>query len=69
MTRQDSTASDLFAKIRQLTPDKISEVEDFVDFLRSKSEETLTAQAITRLSEQAFTNLWDNADDAEYDKL
>jgi hypothetical protein len=69
MNRYDSTAPDLFAKIRELPPDKINEVEDFVDFLRTKNDERLTARAVTRLSEQAFEKLWDNSDDAEYDKL
>jgi hypothetical protein len=69
MIRHDNTAPDLFAKIRELPPDKISEVEDFVDFLRSKGEESATAQAVTGLSEQAFAKVWDNPDDAEYDNL
>jgi hypothetical protein len=69
MIRRDTTAHDLFDKIRELPPDKISEVEDFVDFLRSKSEERLTARAITSLSEQSLAEIWDNSDDAEYDKL
>jgi hypothetical protein len=69
MSRQNNAATDLFAKIQQLPPEKITEVEDFVDFLRSKSEDRITAQAVTRLSEQAFTKIWDNSDDAEYDNL
>jgi hypothetical protein len=69
MIRHDSTAPDLFAKIRALPPEKINEVEDFVDFLRTKNDERLTAHAITRLSEQAFAKLWENSEDAEYDNL
>ena len=60
---------DLFDKIRLLPPDKITEVEDFVDFLRMKSDELLAKRAVTKLSEQAFEKVWDNEDDAEYDKL
>jgi hypothetical protein len=69
MSHQNNAATDLFTKIQQLPPDKITEVEDFVDFLRSKSEDRITAQAVTRLSERAFTEIWDNSDDAEYDNL
>jgi hypothetical protein len=61
-------ADDLLDKIRALPPDKITEVEDFVDFLRMKSDELLTKRAITKRSETAFEKIWDNDDDAEYDK-
>jgi hypothetical protein len=73
MSRRNSAAPDLFDKIRQLPPDKIAEVEDFVEFLRLRIGEqkaaVAEAAAVTRLSEQAFAKLWDNPDDAEYDKL
>ncbi len=60
---------DLLDKIRELPPDKITEVEDFVDFLRMKSDELLAKHAVTKLSEKAFEKVWDNDDDAEYDNL
>lgn len=60
---------DLLDKIRALPPDKITEVEDFVDCLRMKSDELLTKHAAAKLSEAAFDKVWDNDDDAEYDKL
>jgi hypothetical protein len=62
-------AEALLAKIRALPPDKITEVEDFVDFLHLRSEELLTKDAVTKLSEAAFSSVWDNDDDAEYDAL
>jgi hypothetical protein len=62
-------AKDLFDKILLLPPDKITEVEDFVDFLRMKSDELLAKHAVTKLSEKAFEKVWDNDDDAEYDNL
>ena len=64
-----ATAEQLIQKIRELPPDKITEVEDFVDFLRMKSDELLAKHAITKLSEKAFEKVWDNEDDAEYDNL
>ena len=64
-----ATAENLIDKIRELPPDKITEVEDFVDFLRMKSDELLAKHAVTKLSEKAFEKIWDNEDDAEYDNL
>ncbi len=59
----------LFEKILQLPTDKIMEVEDFVDFLLTrKIDQQLTREA-ERLSESVFSAVWDNAEDAEYDKL
>ena len=69
MVQPARRAEDLLDKIRALPPDKITEVEDFVDFLRMKSDELLTKHAVTKLSEAAFEKVWDNDDDAEYDKL
>lgn len=59
----------LIDKIRALPPDKLTEVEDFVDFLRQKNEERRLTQAGKQLSEKAFQKVWDNPEDAEYDKL
>jgi hypothetical protein len=60
---------DLIEKIRRLPEDKLAEVEDFVDFLRQRQEERRLAQAMTGASEAAFAKVWDNPEDAEYDRL
>jgi hypothetical protein len=59
----------LIEKIRILPSEKLAEVEDFVDFLRQRDEERLLSRAATKLSEATFQKVWDNPDDAEYDKL
>ena len=64
-----SYTQDLLDKIRALPDDKIAEVADFVEFLKLKADEQQLAHAATALSEQAFAKVWDNPDDAEYDKL
>jgi hypothetical protein len=64
-----SYTQDLLDKIRALPEDKIAEVADFVEFLRLRAEEQQAGAAVTRLSEHAFARVWDNPDDAEYDKL
>jgi len=59
---------DLIAKIKALPPDKIAEVVDFVDFLAHRDDRLLVESAAT-MSEPLFAAVWDNPDDAEYDKL
>jgi hypothetical protein len=62
-------ARELIEKIRSLPGDKVVEVEDFVDFLRQREEERRLAKAMTGASEADFAKVWDNPDDAEYDRL
>ena len=59
----------LIEKIRSLPPEKLVEVEDFVDFLKMRDEDRLVTYAATKLSEDSFRQVWDNPDDAEYDRL
>jgi len=65
-TEQEQT---LFEKIRTLPPEKVAEVEDFVDFLHWRNEDRHLIQAAAKLSENAFRRVWDNPDDADYDRL
>ncbi len=58
----------LIEKIKSLPPERISEVEDFVDFITQRDERRLV-QAATKLSEDSFRNVWDNEEDAAYDRL
>jgi hypothetical protein len=64
--RQEQT---LIEKVRALPPEKVAEVEDFVDFLQQRDQDRRLVEAATRLSEQAFAAIWDNSEDAEYDRL
>jgi hypothetical protein len=53
------TVSDaLMEKIRQLPPQRVAEVEDFVRLTR----------AAAQVSEPAFADVWDNDEDAIYDR-
>lgn len=63
------TEDELLAKIRTLSPERLAEVVDFVDFLQLRDEEKRLTQAVTRLSEEAFAKVWDHSDDADYDQL
>lgn len=60
---------ELLAKIRTLPPERVAEVEDFVDFLRLRDEEQQLTRAASQLSEPAFAKVWDHPDDADYDRL
>ena len=59
----------LIEKIQTLPPERIEEVEDFVDFLKTRDQDRALVYAAARLSEGAFRKVWDNPDDAEYDRL
>ena len=59
----------LMEKIRTLPPEKLAEVEDFVDFLLLREQDRELTRAAARLSEEVFQKVWDNPDDADYDKL
>jgi len=58
----------LIEKIRSLPPEKVAKVEEFVDLLRT-SDDRLLIRAASKLSEDAFARVWDNPDDAAYDRL
>lgn len=58
----------LIEKIESLPPERIAEVEAFVDFIAERDERRLV-QAATRMSEDAFRKVWDNEEDAAYDNL
>ncbi len=59
----------LVKKIQSLSPEKAAEVEDFVDFLRLREEESRLTLAAMKLSEVVFAEVWDNPEDAVYDEL
>ena len=62
-------AQALMEKIRQLPPQRLAEVEDFVDYLRSRDEEQRLTQAAAGASEASFAAVWDNDEDAAYDRM
>jgi hypothetical protein len=68
MTMIDDS-SGLLEKIRALPPERVAEVEDVVDFLRTREGDRPIVRAAAALSEGAFREVWDNAEDAAYDEL
>lgn len=59
----------LLEKIRNLPPNKVMEVEDFVDFLLERTQDRQLVAAATKFSEKLFCRVWDNSEDADYDQL
>ncbi|MFM7189525.1 MAG: hypothetical protein ACKOX2_01730, partial [Microcystaceae cyanobacterium] len=61
----------IITKIRQLSPDKIQKLEEFIAQLsqpKNNSNQYLTLAA-SKLSESVLAKIWDNAEDSEYDKF
>jgi hypothetical protein len=59
----------ILKKLERLPAAKIAEVEDFIDFLSSRDAERGLVQAAQAASESALATVWDNPDDADYDRL
>jgi len=69
MAAHQRKEQELLDKIRSLPPEKVAEVEAFVDFLRQREEGRRLGESVMWASETAFERVWDNPDDAEYDRL
>jgi hypothetical protein len=59
----------ILEKLKRLPPERVAEVEDFVDFLRERAEEQRLVRSATKAAEPAFKRVWDNPEDADYDRL
>lgn len=69
MSSQDRHDDALLEKLHSLPPEKLAEVEDFVEFLLQKDEDQQLREAALRMSEPALRRAWDNPEDAVYDRL
>lgn len=68
-TRTAEPENTLIEKIQSLSPERVAEVEDFVDFLRQRDDDARLVREAEKLSEDAFAEVWDNPDDEAYDEL
>jgi hypothetical protein len=59
----------LMEKIRSLPPDKITVLEYFIDFLLTRSEDSLLVYSPTKISEAACAKIWNKPENAEYEEL
>jgi hypothetical protein len=59
----------LMEKIRALPPERISEVEDFVEFLAARERERSLVRAASAASAPTFEAVGSNPEDDAYDAL
>jgi len=59
----------LIDKLEALSPERVAEVEDFIDFIQQRDQGRQLSRAPEKSAEPAFTKVWDNQDDAVYDQL
>ena len=62
-------AQTLIEKLKSLTPQRQAEVEDLVDFLKSRETDRQLTRGAARASEPTLAKVWSNEDDPEYDRL
>ena len=66
----------LIQKIQSLPPERVIEVDKFVEFLRfrvqqdqAQAQDRALARMTAQASEASFAQVWDNAEDEAYDAL
>lgn len=57
------------AKLKKLPPERIAEVDDFIDCLSQRDSDAAITHAAKMASEPGLQQIWDNEADAEYDHL
>jgi len=66
---QHYAVEQLVHKLQALAPERIREVADYIDFLSHRDSDRQLTEAAMAASEPTLQRIWDNADDAEYDRL
>ncbi|MFN6482821.1 MULTISPECIES: toxin-antitoxin system, antitoxin component, Xre family protein [unclassified Nostoc] len=69
MQADSSSEQRLLEKIQKFPPEKVLLVEDFIDSLNLQNTDNSLTFVAAKLSEPVLLKIWDNPDDAEYDKL
>jgi hypothetical protein len=65
----NSKLNTLSEKIQTLSAEQITEVEDFVEFLRFRAQERELVCSAAAVSNPAFEEVWNNPEDDVYDAL
>jgi hypothetical protein len=69
MAEDSSPSQALIEKISTLAPERIAEIEDFVDYLRTRDSDRALTRASLAASQPAFAAVWSNPEDDAYDAL
>ena len=64
-----ANAHTLIEKIQTLSPDRLAEVEDFVDFVRLRDQERSLTRDAASASTPAFAAIWSSTEDDCYNAL
>ena len=64
-----ANAQGLIEKIQTLPPDRLVEVEDFIDFIRPREHERAFTRDAAGASAPAFAAVWNNSGDDSCDAL
>lgn len=59
----------LIEKIQALPPDRIAEIEDFVDFVRLREQDRALTRGAAATSAPSFAAIWSNPEDDAYDAI
>lgn len=63
------THQTLLAKIAELPDDRIAEVANFVDFIRSQEAHSALVRVAMTATEPSLARVWDNPEDDVYNDL
>lgn len=69
MATERNHIRELIDKLESLSPERMAEVEDFVDFLKSRDQSSGLARVAARVAEPSLKKVWDNSEDSDYDAL
>lgn len=69
MAAHSNHIRELIDKLEALPPERIAEVEDFIDFIRQRDQDRQLTRAAAKAAEPSVQKVWDNPDDAVYDAL
>lgn len=58
----------IVSKLEELSPERLAEVVDFIDFLRARDQDQHLVRDYAQASEAAFAKVWDNDEDASLDE-
>lgn len=69
MATKSDHIHELIDKLETLPLERIAEVEDFIDFLKSRDTDRQVTHAAAKVAEPSLHKVWDNPEDAVYDQL
>lgn len=69
MATERNHIRNLIDKLEGMPPERLAEIEDFIDFLRQRDQERELTRSAARAAEPSLRKIWDNPDDSVYDSL